>query len=197
VRRDSEDVTDLAALDDRQLVAAVSSGDEAALVELYDRHAPWLSVRLLRRCNNSDAVAEALQDTFLGVWRTAGKWRGEGEVAAWVWGIAIRRLISLLRRTDTSRNGSVLTPVTEPVAPSAEELALLAVEYGDVGSALESLAPELRAVIQLTVLDGLTERDTARALGLPLGTAKGRIRKAKRVLAEQLVDSAQLKEGWA
>jgi RNA polymerase sigma factor (sigma-70 family) len=182
---------------DGELIGAVARGDEAALAELYDRHAPWLSLRLVRRCNDGDAVAEALQDTFLTVWRSAGRWRGEGEVAAWLWGIAIRRLISGLRRTRRTALVAALVPAHEPSVPSAEEAALLAVEYGDVGAALAALSPELRAVIQLTVLDGLSDRDTARALGLPLGTAKGRIRKAKKVLAAQLADRHSLKEGWA
>lgn len=189
-------MTDLLALDDAALVAAVAKGDEAALGELYDRHAPWLSLRLIRRCNDQDAVAEALQDTFLSVWRSAGKWRGDGEAAAWLWGIAIRRLVSGLRRNNRDALVRTLLPEPETTVRSAEESALLSVEYGDVGAALGALSPELRAVIQLTVLDGLTERDTARALGLPLGTAKGRIRKAKRVLAEHLAQSA-MKEGWA
>lgn len=189
-------MTDLLGLDDTALVAAVAGGDEAALTALYDRHAPWLSLRLIRRCNDPDAVAEALQDTFLSVWKGARRWRGEGEVAAWLWGIAIRRLVSGLRRGNREALLRALVPEPETVVRSAEESVLLSVEYGDVGAALGALSPELRAVIQLTVLDGLTERDTARALGLPLGTAKGRIRKAKRVLAEQLAESA-MKEGWA
>lgn len=189
-------MTEILALDDAALVAAIARGDEVALAELYDRHAPWLSLRLIRRCNDPDAVAEALQDTFLSVWKGAGRWRGEGEAAAWLWGIAIRRLISGLRRGNREALVRALAPEPERTVRSAEELALLSVEYGDIGRALGALSPELRAVIQLTVLDGLTERDTARALGLPLGTAKGRIRKAKRVLAEQLADRA-IKEGWA
>lgn len=189
-------MTDLLALDDAALVAAIGRGDEAALAELYDRHAPWLSLRLIRRCNDPDAVAEALQDTFLSVWKDPSRWRGDGDPAAWLWGIAIRRLISGLRRGNRGVLLRTLVPDRESAVRSAEESALLSVEYGDVGAALAALSPELRAVIQLTVLDGLTERDTARALGLPLGTAKGRIRKAKRMLAEQLTQSAS-KEGWA
>ena len=181
---------------DDELVAAVARGDEAALAELYDRHAPWLSLRLMRRCNDGDAVAEALQDTFLAVWGTARTWRGDGEVAAWLWGIGVRRLISGLRRSSRAPLARLMAPGGEPVAESAEETALLSVEYGDVGAALGALSPELRAVIQLSVLDGLTDRDTARALGLPLGTAKGRIRKAKKTLAQHLAEHGTLRKGW-
>jgi RNA polymerase sigma-70 factor (ECF subfamily) len=76
---DRRGMSELAARDDRWLLAAVASGDEAALAELYDRHAPWLAVRLSRRCNDRDAVAAAIQDTFLAAWNGARKWQGQGE----------------------------------------------------------------------------------------------------------------------
>lgn len=56
---------------------------------------------------------------------------------------------------------------------------LLGVEHGDLGSALARLSPELRAVIQATVLDGLTVREAARLLNVPEGTAKTRLMRAK------------------
>ena len=68
--------------------------------ELYDRHAAWLSIRLSKRCGDPDVVADALQDTFVAVWQKPSAYRGHGDVAAWLWGIAIRRLIS---RTRTFR----------------------------------------------------------------------------------------------
>lgn len=67
------------------------------------RHAPWLQVRLRRRCVDDDVVAEALQETFVAAWRGAGRWRGDGDVGAWLWGIAIRRLIDLLAKRPRHR----------------------------------------------------------------------------------------------
>jgi DNA-directed RNA polymerase specialized sigma24 family protein len=68
--------------DDVVLLRRVADGDELALSALYDRHAGWLLVRLRRRCAAADTVDQALQDTFLAVWRHAGSYRGGGEVAA-------------------------------------------------------------------------------------------------------------------
>ena len=70
---------------------------------------------------------------------------------------------------------------------SAEDQLLVAVEYGDVGAAMRSLSPELRTVIQATVIDGLTTKEAARLLGLPQGTVKSRVRAAKSQLRGQLV----------
>jgi len=168
---------------DAALLRALAGGDESALRTLYDRHATWLWVRLMRRCNDEDLVADVLQDTFLAVWRGAGRWRGDGEVAAWIWGISVRRLISRLRLQRAPAPAPQETIDSAGVqAVSAEELVLLGVEHGDVGAALGRMSPELRAVVQATLLDGLTTREAARLLGLPQGTVKGRIRKAKELL---------------
>jgi RNA polymerase sigma-70 factor, ECF subfamily len=88
---------DRATRPDAVLVRAVAGGERDALAVLYAGHAPWLVVRLTRRCNDADLVDEAVQDTFVAVWRSAGRWDGRGEVAAWIWGIGIRRLIDQLR----------------------------------------------------------------------------------------------------
>lgn len=168
---------------DAELLGEVGEGDRGALRILYDRHAPWLTVRLSRRCADPDAVDEAVQDTFVAVWRSADRWHGGGEVAAWIWGIGVRRLVDGLRR----RPGLLGTlGVPRGDVPSAEEQVLLGVEYGDLGGALERLSPELRAVVQATVLDGLTTREAARLLGVPRGTVKTRMMRARAQLRKEL-----------
>jgi len=165
-------------------MVAVADGDMTALSELYDRHAPWLSVRLKRRCSDPDTVADALQDTFVAAWKGASRFRDDGEVAAWLWGIAIRRLISRLR--GRSAVPTVPLRYEDEVEVAAEDLVLGKVEYGDLGAALEELSPEFRAVIQATVLDGLTTREASRLLGIPVGTVKTRAMRAKAQLRANL-----------
>lgn len=168
---------------DSTLLTAVVSGDRAALRSLYERHAPWLVLRLERRCADPGVVEEVVQDTFLAIWKGASRFRGEGDVAAWIWGIGIRRLIDRLRGkplpipSARSQSGLVV---------SAEEEVLLGVEHGDLAQALNGLSPELRAVMQATVLDGLTTREAARLLGIPQGTVKTRMMRARQELREAL-----------
>ncbi len=167
---------------DVEVLVAVADGDRAALRVLYDRHAPWLSLRLARRCADPGVVEETIQDTFMAVWRGAGRYTGQGDVGAWIWGIAIRRLIDALRRRPRAE---VLVAEVDD-RRSAEEEVLLGVEYGDLGSALGRLSPELRAVVQATVLDGLTSREAGRLLGIPAGTVKTRMMRARAQLREEL-----------
>jgi RNA polymerase sigma-70 factor (ECF subfamily) len=174
---------------DAELLAAVAGGDLGALRVLYDRHAPWLAARLNRRCNQPEAVADILQDTFVAVWKGAERWRGDGEVAAWLWGIAVRRMVSRLR----GHREALALPLEDvggrASEPSAEEKVLLGVEYGDLGTALLKLSPEMRAVLQATVLDGLTTREAGRLLGIPENTVKTRLRRAKAHLRLDLAGS--------
>jgi RNA polymerase sigma-70 factor (ECF subfamily) len=167
---------------DPELLGAVADGDRQALRVLYDRHAPWLMPRLARRCSDSAAVDDAVQDTFVAVWRGAGKYNGQGDVAAWIWGIAIRRLIDALRRRP--RSEILVAEVQE--RRCVEEDILLGVEHGDLGGALQRLSPELRAVVQATILDDLTSREAGRLLGIPAGTVKTRMMRARAQLREEL-----------
>ncbi len=174
---------------DADLLASVGSRDLDAIRELYDRHAAWLSVRRSRRCSDSGVVADALQDTFVAVWQKPAAFRGQGEVAAWLWGIAIRRLVSRLR----SRRDVVVSFESADVTlvPAAEEQVLLSVEYGDVGQALAQLSPQMRAVIQAVVLDGLTTKEAARLLQMPEGSVKTRLSRAKVQLRAALIEGIQ------
>ncbi|WP_033345886.1 RNA polymerase sigma factor [Catenuloplanes japonicus] len=168
---------------DGELVAALRRGDRHALETLYRRHTGWLVHRLSRRCADPGLVDEVVQDTFLAVWRGAGRYRGSGDVAAWIWGIAIRRLIDRFRG---QRSAALHINESAQTEPSAEDRVLVGVEYGDLGGALGRISPELRAVVQATVLDGLTTREAARLLGIPAGTVKTRMMRARAALREEL-----------
>ena len=174
--------------DDVALLRAVRRSDEAALAELYDRHAGWLTARLTRRCALPDVVDQAIQDTFLAVWRGKAAFRGEGDVGAFLWGIAVRRLIDALRRSPARPTRWPEPAEQEQLVVSAEDQVLLAVEHGQLGQALASLSPELRAAIEATVLDGLTYSEAAVLLGIAEGTVKSRCHRARRALRAALLE---------
>ena len=117
-------------------------------------------------------------------------------MAAWLWGIAIRRLVSRLRSSGGSaRERAALASSgaagrSAESAESAEERVLLGIEYGDLGGALERLSPEMRAVVEATVLDGLTSREAATLLGIPQNTVKTRSHRARAHLRASLLEGA-------
>ncbi len=171
--------------EDRALVTRIGRGDRSALEQLYRRHAGWLTARLDRRCGDPDLVDIALQDTFTAVWRSAKRYRGDGAVGAWLWGIAIRRLIDQLRRNrplpvDPSELGSVGGTTT------FEQALLDDGTHSELGPAIRRLDPDLQAVLIVTAIDGLTTREAAHLLGIPQGTVKTRLHRARRQLQEAL-----------
>ena len=107
---------------DTELIAMIARGDRGALDELYRRHAPWLLSRLNRRCGDPDVVDTAIQETFLNVWKHAGKYKPTGEVGAWIWTIGIRRLIDQMRKrpaptpVDPDHLPRVVTEEVPPVS---------------------------------------------------------------------------------
>jgi RNA polymerase sigma-70 factor, ECF subfamily len=169
---------------DAALLAAVADRERGALEVLYRRHEPWLSPRLARRCADRQIVEETVQDTFVVVWRTAARYDGRGQVAAWIWGIGIHQLLHKMRPRRPLLDR--LRLVRHDDQTSAEEQVLLGVQCGELGLAFDQLSPELRAVVQATVLDGLSTKEAAMMLGIPAGTVKTRMMRARQQLREAL-----------
>jgi RNA polymerase sigma-70 factor, ECF subfamily len=178
----------LAEADEERLVRLVAKGDRAAFEELYRRTSPWMAVRLRRRCSDEQIVAEVMQESYLAVWRAADAFAGSavgGSAVGWLWTIASRRLVDAFRRRARHAQPPAAASA-EAVVPAAEDEVLAATVGGEVGDALRRLAPELQAVLQAMVLDGLSVRETAVLLGVPEGTVKTRARRARIAMRKAL-----------
>ena len=173
-------------MDDVELLRAVADGDRAALRELHRRHVGWLTLRLQRRCDDNGLVEETVQDTFVRAWTHARSFRGDGEVGAWLWGIAVRRLVDGLRRRRPAPVASELLEQHTGRVWAAEDEVLLGVAEGRLAAALADLSPELRDVLRACALDGLTHREAGVLLGLPTTTVRSRLRRARTILREGL-----------
>src|SRR5215510_8957409 len=104
--------------DEEELVRRVAKGDRVAFEQLYRRTAPWLAVRLRRRCADDQLVAEVMQETYLAVWRAAAAFAGAsvgGTAVGWLWTIAARRLVDAFRR----RARDAQAPLSALLAPAA------------------------------------------------------------------------------
>lgn len=170
--------------DDRALVARIAAGDRSALDALYQVHAGWLTARLQRRCSQPELVDSALQDTFVAVWRGAKRYKQRGEVGAWLWGIAVRRLIDQTRKRRPTPMERL--PGREAADISAEQRLLEGHLGGDLADALAGLDDDLRAVLIATAVDGLSTREAGELLGVPQGTVKTRLKRARETLRSRL-----------
>jgi RNA polymerase sigma-70 factor, ECF subfamily len=165
---------------DHELLHRIAGGDRSALEQLYRANAGWLAARLRLRCRDDDLVDMAVQDTFLAVWRNAASYRGTGDVGAWLWGIALRRLIDQTRkRRPEPVDPAALGAHPGAADPSAEAEVLAARLGGDFGEAFRTLDPDLQAVLLVTAVDGLTTKEASVVLGIPQGTVKTRLARAR------------------
>ena len=166
---------------DERLVEAVAAGDERAMRELFDRHAPWVAARL-RRAMPAHAVEDALQETFIAVWRGAKGYKGEAATGAWIWGIA-RRQAALWAR----KNGRL---EIDPEPVESEDPAAAAASAADLDRALAKLGPEggpQRELARLIFVEDRSVADVATTMGIPEGTVKSRVYRIRRLLRAALV----------
>jgi RNA polymerase sigma-70 factor, ECF subfamily len=159
-------------MDDDELIAVLAAGDDAALRELFMRHAPWLAARLRAALPPPD-VEDVLQETFLAVWKGAGGYRPRGTPQAWMWVIARNQAALLLRR-----RGPVAAPLEE--APHAGlDPAEAAMIRADIAAALSGPEGEL---LRLMYVEDRPVAEVAARLGVPAGTVKSRAHRARRLL---------------
>ncbi|MGN6795497.1 MAG: RNA polymerase sigma factor [Streptosporangiaceae bacterium] len=172
-------------MDDDVLIARVAHGDDAALRELFRRNAPWLATRLRAVLPAAD-VEDVLQETFIGVWRGAKRYRPEG-AGAWLWGIARRQAALHIRRRGPA---FVEFPAATPVA-AAGDPAEIALARADLAAALAALGPAgspERDAWQLLYLEDRPVAEVATLMGVPEGTVKSRAHRARRLLRDRLHD---------
>jgi RNA polymerase sigma-70 factor (ECF subfamily) len=175
------DRTALDAAGDADLLAAVADGDRGdPLRELYRRYASriyGLGVQLL---SERGLAEELVQETFVRVWRNAGRFDpARGSPATFIFTIARRLAIDLWRR-PSSRPIEI-----DPPLPSEDDVDRLVVGLG-VRDALDSLTEPHRQVLELSYRDHLKQGEIAEKLGIPLGTVKTRTYHALRSLRSAL-----------
>src|SRR5215472_17008865 len=180
-------------MDDDALIAAVARGDNAALRELFSRHAPWLAGRL--RCVMPAAdVEDVLQETFLAVWRGARGYRPAGAAGGWLWGIARRQAALWLRRRGPAELPlPVLGAGQHPGDPA--EAALSRAELARAVSALGPKGGAARETWRLMYVEDKTVAEVAELMGVSAGTVKSRAHRARRLMRAALRHRAPARQG--
>jgi RNA polymerase sigma-70 factor (ECF subfamily) len=164
--------------DDATLMQQVAQGDRRAFLSLYDKYAVRVHGLSLRMLRDAMSAEELTQDAFLRLWTRAQTFNPDrGQVLSWL--LAITRRLAL----DRFRLDSRAPPPSESDNPG-EDLDRLADEssrteearWRSLRFALADLPPEQRLPIELAFYYGLSQREIAEHLRIPLGTVKTRVR---------------------
>ncbi|QFG70362.1 sigma-70 family RNA polymerase sigma factor [Ornithinimicrobium pratense] len=161
------------------LLGQVGRGDRAAFADLYDAVAPRLYGLAQRVVRDAAIAEEVTQEVFLQVWREADRFSpARGSALAWLLTLTHRRSVDRVRseQAQSDRLHRYESHVTSVPYDTTAEEAVGRVEAGRVRTALDLVGEPHRTALQLAYLEGLTHREVAQQTGVPLGTAKTRIR---------------------
>lgn len=171
---------------DAGLLRRVAHGDQQALGELYRRHGRIVLAQIDLVTGDRAVSEEILQDTMLAAWRGAGSFRGDSSVRSWLIAIARRQARDRRRRHRMHTVGDQALNGQPSGTPGPEHVALDRAEVAEVAAAIRQLAPAHREVLGLVFGAGLSLREAAGVLGVPVGTVKSRMGAARTALSRRL-----------
>ena len=165
---------------------ALIAGSEQALAEVYDTYGPLVYGVALRITMDQGAAEDITQDVVVDLWRRPERFDPQrAPLRGWLCMIARRRGIDWIRRRRTQQHLS-LAAADLASTSGLEDDVLASAAHKQVRQAVADLPAPHRQAILLAYYRGLTYREVAKALSIPEGTAKWRLRGALRRIAEQL-----------
>jgi RNA polymerase sigma-70 factor (ECF subfamily) len=175
--------------DGPSLLERVAAGDASAPAECIDRFSGLVWSLARRLCSSAAEAEDAVQEIFIDVWKSAGRFDpGIASETTFVAMIARRRLIDRgrrrMRRPEVPQIAETIADAS-PVRNPSET----AEEFGVAQRAFAQLRPEQQQVLQLAIHHGCSHEQIATATGMPLGTVKTHARrgliKIRQILADQ------------
>jgi len=179
---------------DEQLLQQVAKGDADALATLYDRFRKSAYSLALRILGDQGAAEDVVQESFLGIWRNAGRYSTvRASARTWILSIVHHRAVDALRRRQpaTDLPDSDAPPPLSLVMPDVWPEVAGRLDREQVRRALGRLSPPQREAIELAYYGGLTQQQIAAQTGAPLGTVKSRVRLGLLALRHALISEAR------
>jgi RNA polymerase sigma-70 factor (ECF subfamily) len=162
------------------LLAAIRSGDERAMGDLYERYSGIVYSVALRVLGDTAAAEDILQEVFMKLWRTPNVFdENRGSLAGWLAVIARNRAIDSLRQR---RPESDIEDVVVSVEPDFVREADWSRTLDKIRGALNGMPTVQRSALEMAFFEGLTHTEIAEKTGEPLGTIKTRIRAGLKML---------------
>lgn len=191
--------TDWPALGDRQLVAALKARDEAAYEEFLRRFEMKMYSLARGLTKNEHDAQDAVQETFLAVFKNIARFKGESSLSTWVYRITVNTALMSLRR---KRNAQKNIPIEDYMPafddtghrvaavpdwhPAVDEVLINKEMTGLLRKFIADLAPEYRTVLVLRDQEGLDNEEVAGILNLSVAAVKSRLHRARMYLRERV-----------
>lgn len=192
-------------LSDEDLMARVAEDDERAFRELVHRFQGRIGGLIRRVLNDSESVDDLTQEVFVRVFLHRRNYRRGSKFSTWAFTIAANLAKNEIRRRVRRRNWFSLDALTEVYHDSVPQLAdrtesreqTLEREQlqGEVGKAIATLPETFRLALVLRDIEGLSYEEIAEVLGVPGGTVRSRINRARSMLEHRLQSLLPRRDG--
>jgi RNA polymerase sigma-70 factor (ECF subfamily) len=189
--REPDDAQAQRRAEDAALLARIVDRDERAVEELYTRYSRPLYSLAYQVTGAERFAQDVVQEVFVALWKDAARFDpSRGAVAPWLFSLARHKAIDLVRREANVRKRTADIDLEFHEADDdVDHETWLRIRRERVHQAIEELTPAQREALELAFFHGLTHVEVSERLGIPLGTAKTRIRSALLRLRDILGDS--------
>jgi RNA polymerase sigma-70 factor (ECF subfamily) len=173
------------AAEDIELLNRYLQGDVSAFDELVRAHEDRVFGICLRMMRDRDAALDAVQETFVTVFRKADRYQAKAAFSTWLYRVAVNTCYDQMRKAKRRRT-EPLPETTDPADPRSGDAIEAAELRPDIEQALQRIPVEFRAAVVLVDLEGLALEQAGEILDVPTGTIKSRVFRGRRLLAESL-----------
>ena len=186
---------DFASATDSDLVATAINGAEGSFEELVRRYQRPISAYVYRMVGNYESALDLTQEIFIKVYGSLRKYRSEFKFSTWIYKIAHNAAVDHLRRSSTREqsliNGSETDNFELPIESdrlSPEQESERKERRVEIESVVRALPASYRELIILRHSQDLTYEEIVEVTGLPLGTVKNRLFRAREMMRQQFVN---------
>ena len=182
---------------DSDLVVRAIAGREDGFEELVRRYQRPIAAYVYRMVGDYDSALDLTQEVFIRIYNSLGRYRPEFKFSTWIYRIAHNAAIDHLRRSDSSRTedlevegegGQTFQRPLASKAPTPEQLSERNERRGEIEEVIRQLPPAYRELIVLRHAHDFSYDEIAEVTGLPLGTVKNRIFRAREAMRAHLVE---------
>ncbi|HVF22410.1 MAG TPA: sigma-70 family RNA polymerase sigma factor [Pyrinomonadaceae bacterium] len=186
---------DLSAISDRELVAIAVTGFDGSFEELVRRYQRPISAYVYRMVGNYESALDLTQEIFIKVYNSLERYRSEFKFSTWIYKIAHNAAVDHLRRNSTREqslvagiDGDTFDLPIESARLSPEQESERKERRGEIEAVVRALPSNYRELIILRHSQDLSYEEIVEVTGLPLGTVKNRLFRAREMMRQQFVD---------
>jgi RNA polymerase sigma-70 factor (ECF subfamily) len=185
----------LTSVADRDLVATAVIGIEGSFEELVRRYQRPISAYVYRMVGNYESALDLTQEIFIKVYSSLDRYRAEFKFSTWIYKIAHNAAVDYLRRTSTREQSLVVghegdqfdLPI-ESTRLSPEQESEQRERRGEIETVVRALPGNYRELVILRHSQDLSYEEIVEVTGLPLGTVKNRLFRAREMMRQQFVE---------